>query len=188
MIRIIFFTISLVMVSTSFGCRYHPWRSERYINKETESVNIRNGIPHRKRYGDFFVNDSFVHVFLRSRNETSNSGSPPYALFLSAWGSGDRHKTLIIKSVSIKSDLRRRGRLSDESIFPHEISYESSSTGLVCAHFSSDYNLHLDFRNNEKITIFLNLEVRTKDKIETKSIRYRFVPLLKKGLFIWLSA
>lgn len=188
MIRVIFFTVLLVTISTFWGCWYHPWRSERYINKETESFSIRNGIPDRNTYENFFINDSFVHVFLRSRNETSNSGSPPYALFLSAWGRRDSHKILIIKSVSIKSDLGRRHTLSVEGIFSNKINYESSSTGLVCAHFSSDYDLHLDFRNNEEITVFLDLEVRTKNKAETKIIRYRFVPLLEKGLFIWLSA
>ena len=96
---IILFSLSLF---TNGCCVYSPWRSEMYIHKATECIDLEgaNDLPDEEKYSEYFVNHSFVSVGVRAHNESVYSGNSPYHIAIGVFGKKNFH-TYAISSVRL---------------------------------------------------------------------------------------
>lgn len=167
------------------GCKYAPWRVEEYINPETDSFNIRQGLPQHEEFEHYFIKDAFVHVFLKAHNETAYSGRSPYALIINVYGKGIAYERLMIHNIFIESETYKGKFLGLQ--LPVMAEFNTCYRDIRCAHVKSRNSLLLDFKLDEDINVILDIEIQA-DINKRKLIIYHFSRNLRKGSFIWLSA
>jgi len=167
------------------GCKYAPWRVEEYINPETVSFNIRQGLPQYEEFEHYFINGAFVHVFLKAHNETAYSGRSPYALIINAYAKGMAYERLMIHNIFIESETYKGKFLGLQ--LPAMAEFNTYYRDIRCAYAKSENSLLLDFKLDEDIKVVLDIEIQA-DINKRKVIKYHFFRNLRKGRFIWLSA
>ena len=200
------FSLIVVMLVESIvlsSCSYHPWKVERYVNEKTKYINPGSTTPDKNEFAEFYIDNNFVKVFLRGKDETTHSGTGPYVVYIAIWkfGSEGRDDRLCLKHINLHSSIGRLHNLafSDQTPvimdFRKVVRYnqmtqtEIEKKNLTFASAKSQEPLDVDFDNGEIIVFDLIFELVRPDSTSLqKTIRYQFKPKLEKGNFLWITA
>ena len=193
------YTLFLFFLLLSSCCVYSPWYRIEYINERIDERWGSNIPPNVEKYSNLYIQNAFVIVFLTAHNWTNEPEEPPdpFSLYVTVMGKKNEHDSVTIYNAEIKSNLNRKheivpaktdlnNKIVETFKFPLKLFFSESTDRekYTSAHFHSSYTLNFDYKNNEKLTVIIDLEVTSKSGSERKKIIYNFIPKKESG---WLS-
>ena len=184
--------ILLLFQSLLNGCAYDPWYKIQFINVETDSFSKNNELPKNNEAIKYYVNGSFVNIFIIAKNETMCSSNNPFFLYINAKGIKNVHKYIVIKKIQIKTSSKPEYEEFHDDVIDEKIRFAAieyadddgkNESDFVVAAYSCKSDLILNTEENEIVNILLDIEVKKQNSVERKNIEYEFTQHSEKGYF-----
>jgi len=175
--------LSVIIIFQIVSCIPIPWTKVDYKSLGTNHFRINNGS---------------VKVFMRAHDETIESGSPPYRVYVTSYGEYKYHDSMIVHSISafgesgVEFDVYPASRIAQKGkwtitklTFPIKKTFEKGNEKLnwAWACIETDDTIDPMIQEDEIVKIFVDIEVITTEKSERMKIECSFEPKRKNGLF-----
>ncbi len=179
-----------MLVGCHVPLKWHAWRYKSDGLQDIPHWDLPFKNPDVAR---FTVGDVYVHAFLKAHNQTTQSGSPPYQLYVVCYVHGDPTATVTIHDVEVTSELDstlyhvvpievdRRGLKVKSTTFPYSKDFMRLSASTSWMSLVTDSTLALRPERNEEVSVRILVEVLGVNGATKGWITYRFSPRLEEG-------
>lgn len=212
--RVVVLTLIMMASALSACCVPAPWTSWRYyekggVEKFPSAWNTNTIDQYQNQYSDLYIDDAFVHIFVRAHNLSTRSGSSPFRLFVGVVTNKAEHKSVIYHAVSIVDTSgntfdfqpikyntpRHAGEELGSLSFPVVVNlgflhtYSSPQTNnYIQTSLWSDDTVPLRPENGRKITVFADIEIVGSHSSIRRTVVYEFLPTVRRGRWWCVTA
>lgn len=185
---------ALLVFAMLAGCNVPlKWSAWRYKSDGLQDVPHWNLPIQKPEAARFSIRDVYVHAFLKAHDETTQSGSSPYQLYVVCYAPGHPTAAVTFRDIEVASELDstiyhvtpievdRRGLKVKSLAFPYSEDFTRLSAAASWASLVTDSTLALRPEKNEIVKVRILVEVTGVNGNMRDWITYRFSPRLEQG-------
>ncbi|WP_045859785.1 hypothetical protein [Teredinibacter purpureus] len=197
-----------LIVGISGCCAPIPWSAWNYETTfEFDGYPSPWNMPDVEQFSGLYVDGVFMNIFVKAHNETTNSGSSPYRIIITATENTIENKSIVFHSVKVTDSqggkynfqpitIDNAAKKTGEVDFPvartlDPIKYHNPSPAVKKsrrASLWSDDNIRLGPDNGSVLIVTLDVEVIRADGNERKIVNFKFMPNRESGVLQCLTA